>query len=92
MGEREGEGAREGWPSKSKRWSRREEDDTRARGGPAASQSGVLPAPTILRREAKQTPVRPSRQGSPADPTSGAVASVDGTCPPPQVGGQSISN
>jgi len=59
--------AKDGPPSGEKRegggGGRKKEDDGLARGGPAeAPQPGVLPAPTILQREAKQHPPRPSQQ------------------------------
>ncbi|KAI9511371.1 Smg-4/UPF3 family-domain-containing protein [Russula earlei] len=58
---------------------RREEDDARA----AAPQPGVLPAPTILQREAKQPPSRPSQHAPSADATSpGAAPSPDSNMSP----------
>jgi len=74
--EKEGELAKDG-PSSPKR-----EDDARAQGGPAAAlHPGVISAPTIFQREAKQAPPRGSQQAPPTDAILGALAPADANPP-----------
>ncbi|KAI0301340.1 Smg-4/UPF3 family-domain-containing protein [Russula brevipes] len=81
--EKEREPVKEGGPPRDRErrdggGRRRKEDDGRSRGGPVpAPQPGVLPAPTILQREAKSPPRASQRQIQSSDATSGAVASSD---------------
>ena len=92
--EREKEPAKDGSSSREKRdggGRRKKEDDALQRAGsgtaPAAPQPGVLPALTILQREPKNTPPRPSHQASSTDPTSGAAATPDSTNHPTPIRG-----
>lgn len=64
---------------------KKEDDAQRASGGavPAASQPGVVPALTILQRDAKHAPPRPSHQASSTDVTSGTATAPDANHPTP---------
>lgn len=66
---------------------RKKDDDAhQASGGgavPATTQPGVLPAPTILQREAKHPPPRSSHQAPSADTTSGSTTAPDTNHPTP---------
>lgn len=73
---------------KRERGGRRKKDDDaqQASGGgaaPATTQPGVLPAPTILQREARHPPPRSSHQASSADATSGSTIAPDTNHPTP---------
>jgi len=78
VGERSRKGEKEGKPAKDGTSNpnrdgggRRKEDDARARGGPAAAtQPGILSAPTILQRETMEAPPRASQEAPPTDAIS----------------------
>jgi hypothetical protein len=64
---------------------RRKEDDARARGAPAATQLGVLFAPTILQHEAKNAPPGASEQAPLTNAYRVPWRLPTLTCQPPRV-------